>query len=77
MVNTGTTNWFEFAREITILSKIQTQLLPVPTTAYPTLAIRPQKVILQTEKIQSYLGINIRSWQDALAECIHQMNKNE
>ena len=77
MVNTGTTNWFEFAREIIILSKIQTQLLPVPTTAYPTLAIRPQKAILQTEKIQSYLGINIRSWQDALAECIHQMNKNE
>ena len=77
VVNTGTTNWFEFAKEIIKLSKIKTQLLPVPTSAYPTLAIRPQKAILQTEKIQSYLGINIRSWQDALVECIDQMNKNE
>lgn len=77
MVNAGITNWFEFAHEIISLSKIDVQLLPVPTTAYPTLAERPKKAILQTEKIQHYLGITIRSWQDALAECVQQMNQYE
>ena len=77
MVNTGATNWFEFAKEIIKLSKLQTQLLPVPTDAYPTLAVRPQKAILETQKIQRYLGITIRRWQDALAECIQQMNHDE
>ncbi|MBT6568043.1 MAG: sugar nucleotide-binding protein, partial [Flavobacteriales bacterium] len=36
-------------------------------------APRPQRSVLGTSKIQSYLGTSLRSWEEALADCLNQL----
>ncbi len=80
--NEGKTSWYEFAQEIYIqarqtgLVNREVGIVPVTTEAYPTRAKRPKYSYLSKEKIQKTFGISIRSWQDALQECIEELGKN-
>ena len=71
--NQGVTNWFDFAKETLKLAKINKQVVPISSEKHQTLAPRPKRSVLGTSKIQSYLGISPRSWQEALGECVDQL----
>ena len=71
--NTGVTNWCAFAQSILKQSGLQKKVQGVPTEAYPTRAPRPQRSAFGTSKIQSYLGTQFRSWEEALADCLNQL----
>ena len=73
VANTGVTNWCAFAQSILKQSGLQKEVQGVPTEAYPTRAPRPQRSALGTSKIQSYLGTPLRSWEEALADCLNQL----
>ena len=73
VANTGVTNWCAFAQSIIKKSGFQKEVQGVPTEAYPTRAPRPQRSALGTSKIQSYLGTPLRSWEEALADCLNQL----
>ncbi|MDA7736670.1 NAD(P)-dependent oxidoreductase, partial [Flavobacteriaceae bacterium] len=48
----------------------------ISTSAYPTLAKRPNYSILNTERIEKELGVTIPTWQESLKKCI-QILKND
>lgn len=66
--NEGICSWYDFANEIFKLNNIQTILNPVPTSSFPTPAIRPKFSVLDKSKIKTTFGIKIKSWKDALKD---------
>lgn len=69
------TSWFEFARRIfsaahEIANIKVPQLNPIPTTAFPTPAIRPQQSVLSCDKIRKEFGIEQADWQTELRNVI-------
>jgi dTDP-4-dehydrorhamnose reductase len=73
VVNAGVTNWCAFAQSILKQSGLKKEVQGIPTEAYPTPAPRPQRSVLGTSKIQSYLGTSLRSWEESLADCLNQL----
>jgi dTDP-4-dehydrorhamnose reductase len=73
--NEGQTNWFEFAVEIKKLSGSACNILPVPSSGYPTPAKRPAYSLMDKSKIKKDYGLNIPDWQTSLAICIDLLKK--
>lgn len=71
--NEGVISWFDFATAIQQIADLHCQLLPIPTTAYPTPAKRPAYSAMDTQKIVKDFGVTLRSWKDGLAECISKL----
>ncbi|MDI7596430.1 dTDP-4-dehydrorhamnose reductase [Cronobacter sakazakii] len=68
LVASGVTTWYDFAalvfdqaRKAGITLKL-TDLQPVPTSAYPTPACRPQNSHLNTMKFQQQFGLVLPQW---------------
>jgi len=62
------TSWYGFAREIFDLNNVDIQLNPIPTSAYPTPAKRPEYSVLDKTKIKQTFGIAIRDWKESLRQ---------
>ncbi len=68
--NQESCSWYSFAKEIFLLTQTQVDLLPIPTTDYPTPAIRPHYSVLDTGKFTTTFGLPIKTWQQALLQSI-------
>ncbi len=68
----GETNWFGFAKTILKLSGLSedTEVTPIPTSEYPTLATRPKYSLLSNKKLKQVFHHEMPPWQDALQECL-------
>jgi dTDP-4-dehydrorhamnose reductase len=75
--NEGETNWFEFAVEIKKLTGIACDVLPIPSSAYPTPARRPAYSLMDKSKIKKDYGVFIPDWRASLAVCIELLKKQE
>ena len=64
--NEGQCSWYDFAKKIFEIYKIEIDLQPIPTTAYPTPAKRPAYSVLDKRKIKEVFNLEIKSWEDAL-----------
>jgi dTDP-4-dehydrorhamnose reductase len=74
--NQGETTWYDFAAKIKAIAGLSCDLQPIETKDFPTPAKRPAYSVLDTTKIEQDLAIDIRHWEDALKDCIDQMNLN-
>ena len=75
MSNAGHTTWYGFAREIFACAEaagreVPSVVKPITTEDYPTPATRPRYSILDTTKLRTTFGIELPTWQDALARCL-------
>ena len=61
----GACSWFEFAREIYALQKIQVELAPVETKDFPSPVKRPPYSILSKNRLRG-LGLSMPEWRDSL-----------
>ncbi|WP_417872288.1 dTDP-4-dehydrorhamnose reductase [Xanthomarina gelatinilytica] len=68
--NLGATTWYGFAKAIQALSKSTTEVVAVPTSEFPTKAIRPRYSVLDTTKTQEVFGIEIESWEKRLSKVV-------
>ena len=68
--NQGVCSWREFAEAIIIEVEYSTKVKGIPTSDYPTLAKRPKYSILDTQRIEKEIGIEIPTWQESLKKCI-------
>jgi dTDP-4-dehydrorhamnose reductase len=72
----GETTWFGFAQEVLRLRRVAepttnfAELIPIPTSAYPTPAKRPANSRLDTRKLKATFGFEFLPWQQALAEVL-------
>jgi dTDP-4-dehydrorhamnose reductase len=68
--NEGVTSWYDFAIGIFDISKTQVKVNPIPTSQYPTRAVRPKFSVMDKAKIKSVFGLQIPYWRDSLVRCI-------
>ena len=70
--NEGVCSWYDFATEIVNLSGLVCKVNPIPSSAYPTKAIRPLYSVLNKEKIKNVFNIEIPHWKESLVKCLKQ-----
>lgn len=72
----GETSWFGFAQAIGEALRQQgkpcADLLPIPSSDYPTPAARPLNSRLDCSRLQRDWGVSQPDWQTALRECLAQ-----
>lgn len=73
--NEGVCSWYDFAHEIMKLSDLKCEVIPIPSSAYPTRAKRPFYSVLDKTKIKNTFDIKTRHWSDALRDCLQRMNE--
>ncbi|AYL97103.1 dTDP-4-dehydrorhamnose reductase [Mucilaginibacter celer] len=64
--NEGVTSWYDFAKAIFDIAKIDVKVLPIRTSEYPTKAKRPAFSVMDKAKIKNTFGIEIPYWRDSL-----------
>lgn len=64
--NEGQCSWFHFAKKIFELNSVSIDLIPIPSTSFPTPAKRPAFSVLDKSKIKSVFGIQIQDWAESL-----------
>jgi dTDP-4-dehydrorhamnose reductase len=62
----GQCSWYDFAKKIFEINNININLLPIPTSSFPTLAKRPSFSVLDKRKIKTVIGIEINNWEESL-----------
>jgi dTDP-4-dehydrorhamnose reductase len=81
MTCAGSVSWCGFARAIferagKLLDGRRPQVVPIPTSEYPTPAKRPRNSVLSTARLQERFGVVLASWEQALdavmARLIHR-----
>ena len=75
--NEGVLSWYDFAKEIMRMAKLDCQINPIETKAYPTPATRPHFSLLNKSKIKEEFGIIIPYWKDSLDECLTIMGERK
>ena len=64
--NEGQCSWYDFAKEIFKINKIEIDLKPIPTSSFPTPAKRPKYSVLDKTKIKSTFGLEIKNLELSL-----------
>lgn len=72
LTSAGVVSWHGFTAEIIRLANIipAPQLLPIPSSAYPTPAARPLNSVLSNDKLQRNFGLTLGDWQSNLQLCL-------
>lgn len=72
--NTGTTTWFDFAREI--LKNTDVEIAPVTSAEFPQKAYRPRHSVMSLDKAES-TGFEILNWREALNAFLMGLTRHE
>ena len=72
--NTGTTTWFDFAREI--LKNTEVEIAPVTSAEFPQKAYRPRHSVMSLDKAES-TGFEILNWREALNAFLMGLTSHE
>jgi dTDP-4-dehydrorhamnose reductase len=64
--NLGEVSWYDFAKEIFKISKLDCKVRPIKTSDYPTPAKRPLYTILNKDKIVQEFEVSLNFWRDSL-----------
>ncbi|HEX8269271.1 MAG TPA: dTDP-4-dehydrorhamnose reductase [Flavobacterium sp.] len=64
--NEGQCSWYDFAKKIFEVNKIEIDLRPIPSSAFPTAATRPKYSVLNKGKLSKFLSIRISHWDDRI-----------
>ena len=75
--NEGVLSWYDFAKEIMKMAKIECTINPIETKEYPTPATRPHYSLLNKSKIKEDFNIAIPYWKDSLDRCLQIMGERK
>lgn len=73
--NEGVLSWYDFAKEIMKMAKLDCKINPIETKEYPTPAKRPHYSLLNKSKIKSTFNIDIPYWKDGLDDCLKRLGE--
>ncbi len=71
--NDGVISWYDFAEAIKTNAGLTCNVLPIPTTAYPTPAKRPAYSVLDKASIIADFDVTMMDWQVSLKKCINKL----
>lgn len=63
--NEGQCSWYDFAKKIFEIHKININLQSIPTSDFPTPAKRPSYSVLDKTKIKAFFGMKIKDWEES------------
>ena len=80
-VAAGETSWHEYARFVIEFARARgaavrvapDQILPIPTSDYPTPAQRPLNSRLATDKLQQRFGLHLPHWQQGVTRMLNEI----
>jgi dTDP-4-dehydrorhamnose reductase len=75
--NEGVLSWYDFAKEIMKMAKINCVVNPIETKDYPTSASRPYYSLLNKSKIKQEFNVSIPYWKDSLEKCLNKLGERE
>ena len=75
--NEGVLSWYDFAKEIMRMAKIECHINPIETKEYPTPATRPHYSLLNKAKIKKEFNIEIPYWKDSLDACLKTLGERK
>jgi len=75
--NEGVLSWYDFAKEIMRMTKLDCKITPIETKEYPTPATRPHYSLLNKAKIKEDFKLVIPYWKDSLDECLRTMGERK
>ena len=64
--NEGQCSWYDFAKKIFEINSISINLVPIPSSSFPTPAKRPAYSVLDKSKIKTDFGMDIKGWEESL-----------
>ena len=78
----GCTNWFEYANHVLALARKShgapelqaSEVLPVPTSSFPTPARRPANSRLDTRKLRHTFGLHTPPWQAGVERMLKEID---
>lgn len=75
--NEGVLSWYDFAKEIMKMAKLDCKINPIETFQYPTPAKRPHFSLLNKSKIKNQFNIEIPYWKDGLDDCLKRLGERK
>lgn len=72
--NIGEASWYEFAKEIFKIKKVNCIVEPIKTNEFPSLANRPKNTLLSKEKFAKELGYELYHWKSSLKNCLSKID---
>ena len=81
LVAGGETNWNLYAKYVldqaqkaqSAIKMVAKEVAPVPTSAFPTPAVRPHNSRLNTTKLQTTFGLTLPHWQQGVARMLYEI----
>ncbi|MDD2691381.1 MAG: dTDP-4-dehydrorhamnose reductase [Simplicispira sp.] len=81
LVAGGETNWNLYAKYVLdqaqkaqpAIKIVANEVAPVPTSAFPTPAVRPHNSRLNTSKLQTTFGLTLPHWQQGVARMLYEI----
>lgn len=70
LVNSGQATWCELASEAVSLAGLNCKVQPIPSSEYPTRAVRPKYSVLDTTRFRNLTGVTPRPWVQALRDYV-------
>ncbi|MCD6653828.1 MAG: dTDP-4-dehydrorhamnose reductase [Sulfurovum sp.] len=75
--NEGVLSWYDFAKEIMKMAKLNCQINPIETKEYPAPAKRPHYSVLNKAKIKNTFNVEIPYWKDGLDDCLKRLGERK
>jgi dTDP-4-dehydrorhamnose reductase len=75
--NEGVLSWYDFAKEIMKMAKLDCKINPIETKEYPTPASRPHYSLLNKSKIKKDFDILIPYWKESLDACLKALGERK
>ena len=75
--NEGVLSWYDFAKEIMRMAKLDCSINPIESSEYPTPAKRPHFSLLNKSKIKKEFNLTIPFWKDSLDQCLKVMGERK
>ena len=81
VVSAGETSWYGVARAVLARAAARglplrcapDAVVPIPTSAYPTAAVRPLNSRLSTARVQATFGVRMPDWSDEVASTVDHL----
>jgi len=73
----GEISWYEFAKEIFKIAKIDCKVNPITTQQYPTPAKRPKNTLMNKDKIVGIFSVNIPDWKESINTCMSILKEQQ
>jgi dTDP-4-dehydrorhamnose reductase len=71
--NNAVISWYNFAEEIKQLSGLTCTINPIPSSQYPTPALRPFYTAMSKATMAKDFQLHIKDWKEGLKECLAEL----